>query len=310
MFDGQTGATLDEHSIETYLPINEFARIPFTAEELSTIKQSRGTGLSLLYFAPQSVLTPELNISSPYFMFPDEKRVQGSTALFAALVTELAQRGLVAIVQFVRTAAAMPRIAALIPQMELLSEEGIQLLPLGMNLVMLPFDDEISLKHSVLLSNEGYGAAVGPGGGIADGAALAMIDALKIDATPYHPSSSTVSLSEREKMCYYRDISNPALHRFYSVLQAIALMENLPDDEEQRKQDLLRPYFSLEPEEEEDEQQAERSGQQSESFLALVRKRAVLKFKEAVGLTDDAVIMSEGIKVRLFCSRLSISQSV
>ena len=136
---------------------------------------------------------------------------------------------------------------------------------------------------------------MGPGGEVADKAALAMIASLTIDTAPYQTTSSTVPISEREKMCYYRDISNPALQRFYSVLQAIALMENLPDEAEQGEQDLLRPYFSLEPEEE--EEVVAKTGEQSESFLAKVRKRAIMKFKEAVGLQDDAVAMSEGIKV-------------
>lgn len=297
MYDGRTGATLDASSVETYLPINDFTRIPFTAEELQTIKQSRGAGLSLLYFASKSVITPELNIASPYFMFPDEKKVQGSTSLFAALVRDLSQRGLVAIVQFVRTAAAMPRIAALIPQMETLSEEGIQLLPLGMNLVMLPFDDEISVKYSEVASEEGYQAATFPGKESADEATLAMINALTIDTAPYQTRSSTVSQADREKMCYYRDMSNPALQQFYSVLQAIALVENLPDEKQQREQDLIKPYFSLEPE--------DGRGEGDDSYQAMLRKRAVMRFKETVGLTDDAVALSEGPKVRFtspFCS--------
>ena len=296
MYDGRTGATLDASKVETYLPINDFARIPFTTEELQSIKQSRGTGLTLLYFAPTSVLTPELNISSPYFIFPDERRVQGSTALFAALITDLAKKKLVAIVQFVRTTAATPRIAALIPQMETLSEDGIQLLPMGMNLVLLPFNEEITPKYSEVPSDEGYGAAPITGGEATDVAAVAMITALTIDTVPFQTTSSTVLHSERTKMCYYRDISNPALQRFYSVLQAIALMESLPEGQEQEEHDLLKPYFSLEADQVREEEGG--SDVQSESFLALVRKRAVLKFKESVGLEDDAVARSEHVEVQ------------
>lgn len=295
MYDGRTGDTLDASKVETFLPINDFARIPFTTEELQSIKQSRGLGLTLLYFAPESVLTPDLNISSPYFMFPDEKRIQGSTALFAALVTDLVKRKLVAIVKFVRTAAAMPRIAALIPQMETLSEDGIQLLPLGMNLIILPFDEEISPKYSDTASEERYEAAVITEGEVNNVAAVDMINALTIDSVPYHTSSSTVLHSERTKMCYYRDISNPALQKFYSVLQAIALTESLPECQEQEEHDLLRSYFSLEPFQVVEE---EGSGPlQSESFLALTRKRAILKCKKSVGLEDDAVALSEDLKV-------------
>lgn len=304
MYDGQTGATLDDSQIETSLLINDTTRVPFSSDELSIIKQSRGTGVELLYFTPQSVLTPDLNLGTPYFMFPDEKRIQGSTALFAAIVTDLAHRGLVCIVRFTRSAAAMPRIAAMIPQMETLSEDGIQVLPLGMHLVQLPFDEEISLKHtevpvplqSSVAERESNHAA-----------AVAMVNALTIDTAPYQSIGSTGTSDTGEgdeeeggsKVCYYRDMGNPALQRFYSVLQAIALMENLPSDQAQRDQDLLKPYFCLEPTiEDEGEGDGEGVGGQSESFQALIRKRAILKFKQAVALDDDAVAISECSKVR------------
>ena len=102
-------------------------------------------------------------------------------------------------------------------------------------------------------------------------------------------------------MCYYRDMGNPALQRFYSVLQAIALMENLPSDQAQRDQDLLKPFFCLEPTIEDGDEggaQEEEEGGHSESFQALIRKRAILKFKQAVNLDDDAVAISECAKVR------------
>ena len=124
---------------------------------------------------------------------------------------------------------------------------------------------------------------------------LAMITAFTVDSVPFQTMSSTVLHSERTKMCYYRDISNPALQKFYSVLQAIALMESLPEGQEQEDHDLLKPYFSLEPDQVREEDQG--GEVQSESFLALVRKRAVLKFKESVGLEDDAVARSEQVQV-------------
>lgn len=288
MYDGHTGATLDESTVETFLPVSDFTRVPFNAEELQAIKQRRGVGLKMLYFAPQSVITPDLNICSPYFLFPDDKRVQGSSSLFTAMVRDMAQMGLVAIVQFVRSAASMPRIGALMPQTEVLSEEGGQLLPLGMNLVPLPFDDEITSKYCEAPSDEGYQPADFAGRGAAEDAFLDVIKALTMDTTPYQPSSSTAAQSDREKMCYYRDFFNPALQQFYSVLQAIALVENLPDDQQQGDGDLLKPYFPLDPD----------SCSQADQYQAMLRKRAVMHLKETVGLPDDAVALIEAPKVR------------
>jgi Ku70/Ku80 beta-barrel domain/Ku70/Ku80 C-terminal arm len=291
MYHGQTGATLDDSMIETFVHLNEATRVPFTADELTAIKQSRGTGVELLYFTNQSELTPDLNISTPYFMFPDEKRLQGSTALFAALVEDMVQKDLIAVVRFVRSKAAMPRLAAMIPQMEYLNKDGIQMLPLGMHLVQLPFSEEISLKH-----HEGPLRAKFDCKEAADAAAVAVVKALTIDTLPYNLKGNSYGVDEGEneekKMCYFRDIGNPGLQRFYSVLQAIALMEDLPSDQAQREQDLLKPYFLLEPSHKEGEEE------QKESFDAVVRKRAILNFKQAVGLDDDAVAVSECPKVR------------
>ena len=287
MYHGQTGATLDDTLIETYVHLNDVTRVPFTADEMSTIKQSRGTGVELLYFTHKSELTPDLNISTPYFMFPDEKRLQGSTALFAALVADMEEKGLVAIVRFVRSRAAMPRLAAMIPQMEYLNNDGIQMLPLGMHLVQLPFSAEISLKH-----------LEGPIRGkfeckeVADVAAVALVKAMTIETLPYNLKAGDEVDKEGKTMCYFRDIGNPGLQRFYSVLQAIALMEDLPSDQTRRDQDLLKPYFLLEPSHNQGE------GQQSESLDAVVRKRAILNFKQAVGFDDDSVALSECTKVR------------
>ena len=320
MYNGQTGATLDDSQIQTFIPINESTRIPFTSDDMSAIKQSRGTGLKLLFFTPLSNITPELNLGTPYFLFPDEKRVLGSTALFASLVEDLAGKNLAGIVRFTRSAASMPRIAAMIPQREIVDNDGIQINPMGMHLVQLPFDEEISLKHCAgnaqrHSSDSALSSAV-------SNAALNMVDALTIDTVPYNSIDTSTNYTvgegegddggERregggEKICYYRDMGNPALQRFYSVLQAIALMENLPSDQTQRDQDLLKPYFCLEPtQEDDDEEVGERGGGGgkgreggggSSSFEAVVRKRAILKFKEVVGLTDDDVALSECPKV-------------
>ena len=271
--------------------LNDVTRVPFTTDEMSTIKQSRGTGVELLYFTHKSELTPDLNISTPYFMFPDEKRLQGSTALFAALVADMEEKGLVAIVRFVRSRAAMPRIAAMIPQVEYLNSDGIQMLPLGMHLVQLPFSAEISLKHL-----EGPVRAKFECKEVADVVAVALVKAMTIETLPYNLKGDAAGGDEGDKdgktMCYFRDICNPGLQRFYSVLQAIALMEDLPSDQTQRDQDLLKPYFLLEP------SHNQGDGEKSESLDAVVRKRAILNFKQAVGFDDDSVAVSECPKVR------------
>jgi hypothetical protein len=67
-------------------------RVPLNADELKFIKtcgNDPGVGLQLLYFMPRSKLTKDLNVESSYFLFPDDKSVKGSSALFEALLRDL-----------------------------------------------------------------------------------------------------------------------------------------------------------------------------------------------------------------------------
>jgi hypothetical protein len=70
-------------------------RVPLNADELKFIKtcgNDPGVGLQLLYFMPRSKLTKDLNVESSYFLFPDDKSVKGSSALFEALLRDLAAK--------------------------------------------------------------------------------------------------------------------------------------------------------------------------------------------------------------------------
>jgi hypothetical protein len=70
----------------------------------------------------------------------------GSSTLFAALLIDLYKKKLIAICTFMRSASSQPRIAALMPQLEVISEDDSQIQPMGFNLIQLPFQDEIQHK--------------------------------------------------------------------------------------------------------------------------------------------------------------------
>jgi hypothetical protein len=96
-----TGELLTADKISTFLEVGaatesgQPGRVPLNADELKFIKtcgNDPGVGLQLLYFMPRSKLTKDLNVESSYFLFPDDKSVKGSSALFEALLRDLAAK--------------------------------------------------------------------------------------------------------------------------------------------------------------------------------------------------------------------------
>ena len=146
MINPRTGGEITNDNTETYVKFGEHIMIPMTKDEMDDLKKgqvlhdvhSGGSssssssssssnsmetpvaGIKLLFFAPASVITPELNLTSPSFFFPDEKRMTGSGTLCGALVAEMVKQHVVAIVRYMRSSNATAHLAALFPQEEVL----------------------------------------------------------------------------------------------------------------------------------------------------------------------------------------------
>jgi hypothetical protein len=87
-------------------------------------------------------------VRSPYFLYPDEATVKGSTLAASCLLTTLLNENKIGLARFVRTSSSAPSLLALIPQKEVISKEGIQTAPPGFHAVVLPFRDDIrELPH-------------------------------------------------------------------------------------------------------------------------------------------------------------------
>ena len=86
----------------------------------------------------------------------------------------------------------------------------------------------------------------------------------------------------------HRDLHNPALQRFYSVLQAIALKEEVPAVNE--ADNALRPMFKLDPEDDDgDDGGGHDDGMEGAHGSSTRRRKSViLQFKTAIDLADDA----------------------
>ena len=87
MVTDATGEYLSEFDLRTYSDFGG-SRAYISKQELAELKRCGTTsepGLFLLGFKPLDALRPHHNIHSPYFIYPDEDLVEGSTAAFAAL---------------------------------------------------------------------------------------------------------------------------------------------------------------------------------------------------------------------------------
>eukprot|EP00392_Amoebophrya_sp_AT5.2_P007461 g7476.t1 len=90
--------------------------IPFTDEE---VKKLRNFGdepcMELIGFMPQSKLKPYHHYTHSYLVYPNEKKVIGSTILFKSLLTSMRNRKVMMLVWFRARANAEPRLTALLP---------------------------------------------------------------------------------------------------------------------------------------------------------------------------------------------------
>ena len=124
---------LTESKVKSFIDVGG-QKVLFTSDELAVCKSASrleehfkelsaetgdsvklGSGIQLLYITNASNISHELNLEPAYYLFPDESSVRGSTTLYKALAQQLAAKGLVAMVRYVRSASSQPRLAALFP---------------------------------------------------------------------------------------------------------------------------------------------------------------------------------------------------
>ena len=74
-------------------------------------------------FKPRACLKVFHNIKHSYFIYPDEKRITGSTQVADALIKEMINDEKIAIVRFIPRDNSVVRFCALLPQEEKVDEE-------------------------------------------------------------------------------------------------------------------------------------------------------------------------------------------
>lgn len=197
---------------------------------MAAIKKFDKVGMTLMGFKPRTYLKAYHNVKHATFVYPDDKKVAGSSQCADALIKEMIFKERIAIVRVQARENTQMKFCALLPQDESYNEEtGIQTPP-GFQCIVLPFAEDIRDLDNIL-------AAAGFG---------------QREEREMQPASETLpKLAEKERNAAKlmiknfsidfdsRNFENPTIQKFYSGLQALALNEDEPEEVE----DYLEPDY-------------------------------------------------------------------
>ena len=90
-------------------------KVKMTPDDVKQIKFFDTVGMKLMGFKPKSYLKVYHNVKHSSFIYPDEKRVTGSSQVLDALIKELIKEDKIAIVRFIPRDNSVVRFCALVP---------------------------------------------------------------------------------------------------------------------------------------------------------------------------------------------------
>ncbi|RMX66668.1 hypothetical protein DD238_006606 [Peronospora effusa] len=189
-----TGAYLTPDQIKKYIDFGG-KRVYFTRDDLIEIKHYDAPGLQLICFKPVSALNWNENIRSPYFVYPSDGYIEGSSTAFMAILNSMLRKQKFALARLIARKTSEPRLVALVPQEEANDEMG-QVQPSGFNVIFLPYLDDIRDVSVETVGN---------------------IAQEKIDAAKH--------LIAKLKLTEAPSFENPDLQKHYAAIQALALDE-------------------------------------------------------------------------------------
>jgi len=170
--------------------------VPFERPEFESARRAGQSepGLHLLGFVPAAELAWELNVDSSTTVYPEELSLKGCTRAFISLREAMLKRERMAVVRYQATAKSGPRLAVL------LASSATK----GLELIKLPFLDD-----------------------------LRVVESPHLDCPPLPPKEEQLEAAKKAvarlglKPEQYTTVgyNNPALEKFYSGLQALALEE-------------------------------------------------------------------------------------
>ncbi|KAG9523404.1 Ku70/Ku80 beta-barrel domain-containing protein, partial [Aureobasidium melanogenum] len=183
--------------------------VSFTPEEISEIKHFGDPILRIIGFKPLSMLPIWANHRPSTFIYPSEEDIIGSTRVFSALQQKLLKDQKMGLAWYIPRRNATPTLAAVVPGAEKLDEDGLQVMPPGLWIHVLPFADDVRQIPDTTV--------VQAPDGLVD-KMRDVIQQLQLPKAVYEP----------------KKYPNPSLQWFYRILQALALEEDLPEKPEDK----------------------------------------------------------------------------
>jgi ATP-dependent DNA helicase 2 subunit 1 len=185
-----------------------------TDEEMGRVKSlEMDKGLHLLGFRSRGSLRWEDNLRAPYFVYPDEQALRGSTLTFTAFWERMLEQDRVAVCAMRQRTNVAPRLVALVPARERRDGAGRVVSPSGMHVVSLPFSDDVRTipPHPTA-------------GDVPEAAVVAAEEIIK-----------------RFQLCDCRGFENPQLYRHFKHLEAISLEERVDEADLREVEESIMP---------------------------------------------------------------------
>jgi non-homologous end joining protein Ku len=212
--------------IRTYVELGG-ERIPMSGKDKMNINiagnaNNAFSSLILLGFKDRNAVPFTHTLEATYFVYPDDKRVEGSSSAFAHLHAAMLRKNVVAIGELLIRKNSAARLVAMSPLEEELCEDEIngQVVsrlksPPGMVVVVLPFEDDVRAMEpdAAVRSLETGGTAI----------ATEKIVNAAMDLVQKQ-TLSNVEIGE--------NFENGILAKFWTYVEHVALGECLPAEEE------------------------------------------------------------------------------
>ncbi|TFK24811.1 Ku DNA-binding complex, Ku70 subunit [Coprinopsis marcescibilis] len=116
----------------------------YTAEETRAFRtMGLVPGFRLLGFKDAGDLAFEDNVKHAYFIYPNEMSYSGSKRTFSALLKSMINKNKIALALALMRKNASPVFCYLLPQEEIIDDNGCQIDPPGFHIIPLPFADDI-----------------------------------------------------------------------------------------------------------------------------------------------------------------------
>ena len=244
LLNSKTGTTLSDSQISQYIAFggkkvdtsritksnkaamnNSTSNISLDNSNNLTAPFVNTPGINILFFTDSAVQERINNIEVSYFLYPDDK-VKGSSTVFSALLSELYKKKLVAVVKFVKNTNSVAKLGIILPQIEEIDGNELQLMPPGFHMLIGPFLDDIRANPSII--------------------DLQSLQVFENEASIKVTSEFIDNFTYDSSFDHLTKINNPAIQQFYSALQAIALVENRVDWDSSK--DTMKPCINFEQE--------------------------------------------------------------